>query len=105
MCNTAVYLQNRSPHRVLGSKTREEIYTGKKPEVRHIMIFGCLTYSHIPEEKRTKLEPTTERGILMGYSETSRAYCIYVPAQMNIVLRRDVTFEEERALRRSSEVD
>lgn len=104
-CNTIVYLRYRSPHRVLGSKTSEKIYTGKKPEVGQIKIFGCLAYSHVPEEKRMKLEPTAERVILMGYNETSRAYRIYLPAQRKIVLRRDVTFEEEKALRRSRAID
>jgi hypothetical protein len=54
MCNTVVYLQNRSPHKVLGSKTPEELYSGKKPEIGHIRIFGCLTYSHVPEGKKEK---------------------------------------------------
>jgi hypothetical protein len=58
-CNIVVYLQNRSPHRVLGNKTREEDFSRKKPEVGNFRIFGCLTYSHVPSKKRTKLEPTT----------------------------------------------
>jgi hypothetical protein len=32
-CYTAVYLQNRSPHRAVGSMTPEEAFSGKKPEV------------------------------------------------------------------------
>ena len=28
-----VYVQNRTPHRVLENKTLEEIFSGKKPEV------------------------------------------------------------------------
>jgi hypothetical protein len=66
-CNTAAYIQNRSPHKALGGRTPEEAFSGKKPEVGHFRIFGCLTYSHVPSEKRTKLEPTAERGILVGY--------------------------------------
>ena len=69
-CSTVVYLQNRSPHRVLGSKTPEEVFMGKKPDVSRFRIFGGVTYSHVPEEKRTKLEPTAEKGIFVGYSET-----------------------------------
>ena len=57
-CNTAVYLQNRIPHRVVGSRTPEEAFTGRKADVGHFRMFGCLTYSHVPFEKRTKLEPT-----------------------------------------------
>jgi hypothetical protein len=58
----------------LGDKTLEKAFSRKKPEVGHFRIFGCLTYSHVPFEKRTKLEPTTEKGIFVGYSETSKAF-------------------------------
>ena len=80
-CGIAVYLQNRSPHRPVGSKTPEEAFTGVRPDVGHFRMFGCLTFSHVPFEKRTKLEPTAEKGIFVGYSETSKAYRIYIPAQ------------------------
>jgi hypothetical protein len=79
-CNTAVYIQNRSPHRVLGRKTPEEVFMGKKLEVGHFRIFGCLVYSHVPSEKRMKLEATGEKGIFLGYSETSKAYRVYIPS-------------------------
>ena len=69
-CSIVVYLQNRSPHRALGSKTPKEMFTGMKPKVGSFCIFGCLTYLHVPFEKRTKLEPSAERGIFMGYDET-----------------------------------
>jgi hypothetical protein len=69
-----VYLQNRSPHRIFERKTPEEAFTGRRLDVEHIGIFGCLTYSHVPLEKRTKLDPTTQEGILVGYSEVSKAY-------------------------------
>jgi hypothetical protein len=42
-----------------------------------------------------------ERGIFVGYSETSKAFCIYLPSLRKIVLRRDVRFEEDRAFRKS----
>ena len=59
-CSTAVYVLNRSLHHALGSKTPEETFIGKVPEIGHFWIFGCLTYSHVPTEKRTKLEATGE---------------------------------------------
>ena len=62
-CSTVVYVLNRSLHRALGSKTPEETFTGNVPEIGHFGIFGCLTYSHVPSEKRTKLEATSERGV------------------------------------------
>ena len=75
--------------------THEECFSGKKPEVSHFWIFGSLTYSHVPSEKRTKLEPTAEKGIFVVYDETSKAFCIYLSSQRKVVVRRDVKFEEE----------
>jgi hypothetical protein len=100
-CYTAVYLQNRSPHMVVGSMTPEEAFSGKKPEVGHFRIFGCITYSYVPSEKRTKLEPMAKRGIFVGYSETSKAFRIYLPSLRKTVLRCDVRFEEDGAFRKS----
>ena len=79
-CRTVVYLQNRSPHKAVGSRTLEEVFTGVRPDVGHFKMFGCLTFSHVPSEKRTKLEPTAEKGIFVGYNETSKAYRIYIPS-------------------------
>ena len=77
------------------------MFTVKVHEIGHFHIFGCLTYSHVPFEKRPKLEATGERGIFVGYNETSKAFRIYLPAQRKIVVRREVKFEEEKAFRRS----
>ena len=99
-CSTVVYLQNRSPHRAVGNKTPEESFTGKKPEVSHFRIFGCPTFSHDPSEKMTKLEPTIDRGIFVGYDETSNAFRIYLPTPRKVVVRREVRFKE-RAFRKS----
>jgi hypothetical protein len=102
-CATAVYLQNRSPHRILGKMTPEEAFTGRRPDVEHIRIFGCSTFSHVPSERRTKLDPTSQQGILVGYSEVSKAYRIYIPPLRKVVVSRDVRFEEDKAFARSLE--
>ena len=38
----------------------------------------------------------------MGYSETSKTYRIYVPGQREVELSDDVTFDEDAALRKIS---
>ena len=55
-CSTTVFVQNKSLYHALGCKTLEVMFIGKKLEIGHFRIFGCLTYSHVPFEKRTKLE-------------------------------------------------
>ena len=61
---TTVYVQNRTPQRVLDNKTPEEAFSGKKPEVGHLRIFGCPVYIHIRKEKRTELKSFWEEGYL-----------------------------------------
>ena len=88
----------------MGSRTLEEAFTGRRLDIGHLRMFGCLTYSHVPSEKRTKLEPTTEKGILVGYIEMTKGYRIYIPGQRKLVVRWDVRFEEDRAFWKSVEL-
>ena len=68
--------------------TPEEALSREKPKVGHSHIFGCLTYSHVPKERRTKLEPIAEKSI---FEES--------------LVRRDVKSKEERVFWRSWELD
>jgi hypothetical protein len=77
--STVVYIQNKCPHAILKDKTPEEVFSGIKPEVGHLRIFGCPVYIHVPKEKRTKMEPSGKKGVFVGYNENSKAYRIYVP--------------------------
>ena len=90
-----VYVQNRTPHRVLEKKTPEEVFSSKKTEVSHLRIFGYLVYIHIPKEKRTKLDPFGKKGIFVVYSKILKAYRIYFTGFKNIDISRDVTFNED----------
>jgi hypothetical protein len=99
-----VYIQNRSPHTILGKFTPEEVFTGTKPYVSHLRIWGNICYCHVPLEKRTKMEPTTNKGLLVGYRKASKSYRIFVPARRKIIVCRDVQFEEERALRNTKDL-
>jgi hypothetical protein len=104
VASTAVYIQNRCPHKSLQEKTPEEVFIGIKPSIDHLRIFGSPAYIHIPKEKRTMLEPSKTKGTFVGYSETSKAYRIYVPGQKFIEVSRDMTFHEEAAFHRSREL-
>jgi hypothetical protein len=96
-----VYVQNRLSHSALGLNTSEEMFTGKKPKVSHLKIFGCPIFIHIPKENRNKLKPSGKKGIFVGYCEVSKAFRIYVPVHHHIEISRDVTFDEDAALKKS----
>ena len=82
--STHIYVQNKSPHQVFGNKTLEEAFASMKPDVSHLSIFGFSVYIHVPKEKRSNLEPSGKNKIFVGYSETSKAYLIYIPIKRQI---------------------
>ena len=47
-CNTTIYLQNHSPHEVIGMITLEEDFSGRKSDASYFRIFGvpevCVSY-------------------------------------------------------------
>ena len=95
---TAIYIHNRCPHIALGRKTPEEILIGTRPDVCHIHIFDSVCYCHVHADNRNKLDPSGEKGLLVGYIEISKAYRVHIPTRRRIIVRRDVQFDEDRAL-------
>jgi len=93
-CNTTIYLQNRSPHHILGMKTPMEAFFGKRPDVSHFNIFGSLVYCQVTKDAQKKLDPTAELGILVGYTDTPHNYRVFLPTSQRIVVRRDLKFDE-----------
>jgi hypothetical protein len=77
------------------------MFTGEKPEVSHLRIFGCLVYINVPKDKRSKLDPSGKKGIFAGNNETSKAYKIYMPGHKQVEINRDVTFNEDAAFNNS----
>ena len=96
-----MYVQNRTPHRVLENNTPEELFFGKKPEVIHLRISSCIVYIHIPKKKSTKLDPSGKKGIFVGYFESSKDYRIYFPGFKKIDISKDVTFDEDTSYNKS----
>jgi hypothetical protein len=85
--------------RDLGKRTLEEAFTGVKIEMSYFCIFGCPIYIHILVEKWTKLEYSNMNDLFVGYSETSKAYRVYILEQRKTLVSRDVKFEEDFASR------
>jgi len=61
--NTTVYVQNRVPHQALDNKTPEEVFTGVKPDIGLLMIFGCPIYFHVPKDEEQARSHWKERYI------------------------------------------
>ena len=83
--------------------TPEEAFSGKQPDISHLRIFGSLVYIHVTKDARKKLEPTAEVGIFVGYTETPHNYRVYFPNSQMTVVRRDIKFNEVKAMKLSLE--
>ncbi|KAI5319433.1 hypothetical protein L3X38_039141 [Prunus dulcis] len=93
--NTVVYLQNRSPTSALDNSTPFEKFSGRKPGVKHLKIFGSLCYIHIPSQRRHKLEETGENGVFVGYGICEKGYRVLNLRTQKIELSRSVIFDEK----------
>ena len=48
----AAYLNNRTPTSALqGSKTPLEVWSGRKPDISHLRVFGCMARTWLSEKE------------------------------------------------------
>ena len=93
--STAVHLRNRSPTSAVAGKTPYEALHGRKPDVRNLKPFGCVSYAHIPKDERKKLDPKSRKCWLVGYGDSVKAYRLYDLGRSRVIFSRDVIFNEK----------
>jgi hypothetical protein len=60
--------------------TLEEAWSEVKPSIVFFRVFGCVSYVHIPDEKKTKLNNKIVSCVLLRLREELKAYKLYNPA-------------------------
>jgi hypothetical protein len=91
---TAVYIMNRTPTTAMHGMTLKEKYSGRKLDLSHLKVFGCIAYVHVPNELRTKLHPKAKKCVFIGYSLEQKGYKCYNPITREMRVSRDVVFDE-----------
>ena len=67
---TATHVYNHTPIKRLKWKMPQEIFTGEKPKILHLCVFGCGAYVYLPSEVHTnKLTPRSELMVFIGYED------------------------------------
>lgn len=94
----AAYIRNRCISNVLDGKSAFEIVEGRKPDLEKLRVFGCVCYSHVPDEKRKKLDSKAEKCIFLGLSNVSKACIVENVSTKRIFTSRDVKFCEDSFL-------
>jgi len=87
---------NRCPTKRLKNKVPEEVWSGKKPSVNHLRVFGSICYKHFRDARRKKLDDKCEAMILVGYHKTG-AYRLYNPISGKIMIGRDIVVDENES--------
>ena len=70
---TVEYILNRVPTKAT-TKTPYELWTGKKPSLKHLHICGCLAEARPYRPHEKKLDSRTVSCYFIGYSKRSKGY-------------------------------
>lgn len=87
---TDVY--NMTPHSALDGRTPYELWTGKKPDLARLKVFGCAAY--VLREGVSKLSPKVNQVVYLGQEPEHWCYRLYDPATQRLFASRNVTFNE-----------
>lgn len=90
----AAYLRNRSPTKALDGKTPFEMFTGHKPVVKHLRVFGCIAIA-LEKGAKKKFQEKGKEYIMVGYSKSSKEYRLYDKSTGDVKISRDVCFIEK----------
>ena len=91
----AIHLINWSTHTGLEHMMPEQSWSGVKPDVTNLRIFGCPAYVLIPKELCVgKLAHKMHHCIFIRYSSTHKAWQFWNPVKCSIIESRDAVFNE-----------
>jgi hypothetical protein len=92
---TAVYVLNRSYTRSMDGVTPFEAWHGRKPDVSHLHVFGCVAHVKLTRPSLKKLDDRSIPMVFLGYEQGCKAYHLFDPAANHVHVSRDVVFDED----------
>ncbi|KAJ1525527.1 hypothetical protein ONE63_010333 [Megalurothrips usitatus] len=102
---TAVCLKNLSPTRAVKDMVPHEAWTGTKPNMSHLKVFGCAAYVHIDTKTSKKIGDRSVECIFMGYDDERKGYLLLDRSNPRRVFTdRSVKFNENKFPARRTEL-
>ena len=71
-----------------------EAWSGHKPSLRHLIVFGCETYAHMPKEKQKKLDNKVVKCIFIRNSHGVKGDKLWDLVTQKLFYSRSVIFRE-----------
>jgi len=95
--NTAAYILNRSPTKAIRNQSQFEAWHKRKLDVSHLKVFGSIAYAFIPSQSRDKFDEKGEKLIFIVYSDELKGFRLFNPKKDQLLLSKDVIFDETAA--------
>nr|BAG74297.1 polyprotein [Neopyropia yezoensis] len=89
----AAYVMNRSPKEGQ-DVTPWEGFTGKRPDVSGLAVWGSRAYALKPPKQIKGTQPRTSAGRMVGYTAGGKGFRLLLDSTKEVVERRDVVVEE-----------
>ena len=91
----AILVLNCSSTRTLSQGiTPMERWTGVKPNISHLKVFGVDAYRHVLKSQHSKLDAKSTKLIFVGYCDRTKGYRLFDPVTRKISISTDVDFNE-----------
>ena len=91
----AMYVVNLSPSVPLAGDIPQRVWSGKEVSYKHLKVFGCRAFVHVPRDERSKLDSKTKQCTYLSQPSEEFGYRLWDPANRKIVRSRDVVFIED----------
>ncbi|KAJ3673974.1 hypothetical protein LUZ60_005966 [Juncus effusus] len=92
------YVVNRLPCSPITHESPHELMFDEKPCVKHLKVFGCTCFVHVPDEKRTNLDAKARKCVFIGYDHRKKGCKCMDPTTHKFIVSRDVVFDEASSL-------
>jgi hypothetical protein len=91
---TTFHIQNRVMLRNSNDKTPYKLWKGIPTNVKHFRVFGSKCYIKREDGKMGNFDSHVDKGVLVGYSSTRKAYKCYNMRLNKVVENINVTIDE-----------
>jgi hypothetical protein len=92
--HTTVHIQNRVILRNNIDKNPYELWKGRPANVKHFKVFGSKCYIKREDGRMENFDSRVDKGILVGYSSTRKAYKCYNLRLNKVVENINVRIDE-----------
>jgi len=92
--NTAVFIINCLPSKVIDDQTPYERLFGSPPDYTFLRTFGCAVWPNLRPYNSKKLEFLSKQCVFLGYSNMNKGFKCLDPKEGRVYISCDVVFDE-----------